>query len=386
MTLFTNPDINRLTAHSTLHRLAWGGSGVFFGIFLYGEGLSPTMVFLAFAAIFALRFAFRPLVVLLVPKIGLRWGLILGTVLQAVQYLTLAFVHGSGLMLVVFCVVSAFSAALYFTCYHAFFAAAGDVDLRGAQVGVRQVLSGAAAVLGPALGGIMLAAFGPWVAFGTAAAIEVMAVVPIVSIPQPALAPSPPASLAAARTGILLFFADGWISSGPMLAWHLIMFQALGTRFDTFGQVLAAAAFAGALGGLVLGRAIDRGHSRRATWIAAATLAACLLAKALCGVDPGVVIAVAIVTTLFGGLYVPSFMTAFYNEAKMAPCPLRFQAAAEGGWDLGSMLVNLVAAAFLASGGTLQAAILVAVPMVIAQAYLLDGSYAARAAAESRPR
>lgn len=380
MTLFTNPDINRLTAHSTLHRLAWGGSGVFFGIFLYGQGMSPAGVFLAFAAIFALRFALRPLVLLIVPIVGLKYALILGTVLQAIQYLVLAFVNGPGLMLVLFCVVTGFSAALYFTCYHAFFGAVGDSARRGAQVGVRQVLSAAAAILGPAAGGIMLTMFGPWVAFGTAAAIEVLAVVPIFGIAEPPLdRTSSAGGFAAARTGILLFFADGWITSGSLLAWNLIMFQSLGARFDTFGQVLAVAALAGALGGLVLGRVIDKGHSRRATWIAAATFAACLVAKALCGMDPNVVIVVAIGTTAFGGLYVPSFMTAFYNEAKAAPCPLRFQAAAEGGWDLGSMLVCLIAAALFASGAPLQVAILVAIPMVIAQALLLDGTYASHA-------
>jgi DHA1 family inner membrane transport protein len=376
--LFKNPDINRLTAHSTLHRLAWGGSGVFSGIFLYREGVSPAGVFLAFAAIYALRFAFRPLVLLVVPKIGLRRALALGTVLQAIQYPMLALVQGPGLALLPFCAVTALGAAFYFTCYHAMFGAVGDNERRGTQVGVRQVLSAVAAILGPAVGGILLTTSGPWVAFGTAAAIEIAAIVPIVNIVEPPVEPAGPGGLASAKTGILLFFADGWISSGSLLAWNLIMFQSLDMRFDKFGEVLAAAAFAGALGGMVLGRFIDTGHSRRATWISATILAACLIAKAACGTDPTAIVVTAVVTTVFGGLYIPLLMTAFYNEAKVAPCPLRFQAAAEGGWDVGSALVSLVAAASCAAHAPLQVVILIAMPMVIVQAYLLDGSYTAR--------
>jgi MFS transporter, DHA1 family, inner membrane transport protein len=58
------------------------------------------------------------------------------------------------------------------------------------------------------------------------------------------------------------------------------MFQGVGARYDAFGGTPAAAALAGALGGLALGHFIDRGHARRATWINAATLGGTLMAKA----------------------------------------------------------------------------------------------------------
>ncbi|HEY0105843.1 MAG TPA: hypothetical protein VGB91_07135, partial [Rhizomicrobium sp.] len=34
-------------------------------------------------------------------------------------------------------------------------------------------------------------------------------------------------------------------------------------------------------------------------------------------------------------LYVPTLMTAVYNQAKRSPCVLRFHIASEGGWDIG---------------------------------------------------
>ncbi len=156
------------------------------------------------------------------------------------------------------------------------------------------------------------------------------------------------------------------------------MFQALDRRYDAFGGTLAAAALAGALGGLALGRFIDRGHARRVTLVNAATLAGALIAKTICGSDPIAIVAVAVGTTALGGLYAPSLMTAIYNEAKASPCPLRFHFAAEIGWDVGGSLACLAAAAFCAYGASLQAVIALALPMVAVQAFLLDASYAER--------
>jgi hypothetical protein len=78
---------------------------------------------------------------------------------------------------------------------------------------------------------------------------------------------------------------------------------------------------------------------------------------------------------VLGGLHIQTLMSALYNEAKAAPCPLRFQFAAEGGWDAGGTLSCLVAAALCAADLPLQLAIVLALPMVPLQARLLMVSY-----------
>jgi hypothetical protein len=97
--------------------------------------------------------------------------------------------------------------------------------------------------------------------------------------------------------------------------------------------------------------------------------------KSVCGEEPVAVIAVALGTTMLGGLHIPTLMSALYNEAKAAPCPLRYQFAAEGGWDAGGTLSCLVSAALCAADMPLQLAIVVALPMVPVQARLLMVSY-----------
>jgi hypothetical protein len=243
------------------------------------------------------------------------------------------------------------------------------------------VLSAAAAVIGPALGGIMLTAAGPWAAFGMAAAIEAAAILPLIGIAEPPIERRPPGgSYAAARNGVLLFATDGWISGGSILAWAIIMFESLDNRFDTFGGTVAAAALAGAVAGWALGRFIDLGHARYAVLLSGTAGLANLVIKTLCNTDVITVVAVTIATTVIGGLYAPALYTAFYNEAKSGPCFLRFQIAAEAGWDIGAVAVSIGAAALLALGAPMQVAIALGVPIMMVQVQLLRSSYAKIAA------
>ncbi len=379
MALFNNRDLNRLAVHSTLHQLAWTISSAFSAVFLLRQGLPPSAIFLCLGAIIVLRFTVRPAVLFSVRAIGLRCTLIVGTLLYSTQSPLLALVHGLGVSLSVYCVAAALAQAFYWTCYHAMFATIGEAASRGSQVGWRELLIGIAGIVGPAMGGVMLTVAGPWAAFGVASVIELAAIIPLLDVIEPPIKlTAPKGAFSFYKRGVLLLGSDGWVYNSSACAWSLILFQGLDARYDVFGGTLAAAALAGAISGLVLGRFIDMGHARRATWVNAAILAGTLIAKAVCGSDPIAVVAVAVGTTALGGLYVPSLMTAIYNEAKASPCPLRFHFAAEIGWDVGGSFACLVAAALCAYGLSLQAVIMLALPMVAVQAFLLDASYAER--------
>jgi DHA1 family inner membrane transport protein len=231
----------------------------------------------------------------------------------------------------------------------------------------------------------MLAAFGPWAAFGTAAAVTAAAVIPLRGVAAPAvLRQAPAGAFRAARSGVLLFMSDGWIVVSSAVAWDMAAFRTLGSRYDAFGGVLALAALAGAVGSLVLGRVIDQGHARRAVLVNAIGLAAVVLLKALSAASPPLVLVAASIAAAFGGFYIPVLMTAVYNAAKASPCALRFHFAAEGGWDIGGVAACLAAAAVLAAGAPLSAAILLALPAIPLQALLLRRSHLRGAAAVPR--
>lgn len=372
-----NRNIQRLTLHVGVGTLASALSNVFSAVFLIRVGLAPAEVFLAFAAILALRFALRPIVLVAAPAMGLRRALIFGVVLSSLSCVVLAFVDGVGLALGVFIAVSALGQVFYCTCYHVFFSALGDAGRRGSQIGWVQALAAIAALAGPGLGGVLLTTFGPGAAFGAAFVVGLTCALPLLHIDEPGVERvMPEGAYAAAANAVRLYFADGWIQVSLTTAWSILMFQALGGRYDSFGGTLSLAALAGAAGGLVLGRLIDGGHGRAALWLNAAVLAAGLVLRCLTFGHAAAVIAVAVGTTMLSGLYLPSWMTPVYNEAKTSPCMLRFQFAAEGGWDVGGALAGGVAAAICFFGLPVEAAILPALPMALVQALLLDRSYA----------
>lgn len=371
-----NHNIQKLALHSAIGTLSVALSSVFSAAFLIRVGLAPALVFLAFAAILAMRFVMRPLVLLAGPAIGMRRALIVGCALTALSSPVLALVDGIGFALLAYIVIMALGQVFYCTCYHVFFSAVGDAEHRGRQIGLFQALSIVAALLGPGIGGVLLTSFGPWAAFGAAFFVGVAAILPIRSIAEPQIARAmPDGAFSAAKIGTRLYFADGWIQVSLTTAWSIVMFQALGSRYDTFGGMLSLAALAGAVGGLVFGRFIDKGHARKAVWINAAILAVGLSLRSVAVGHAAAVIAVAVGVTMLSGLYLPSWMTPAYNAAKASPCMLRFQFAAEAGWDMGGALAGAIAAAICFFGLPLAAAILLALPMVLIQALLLDRSY-----------
>lgn len=377
--LLVNRDLNLLAVHSALQQVAAGIVSAFSAVFLLRQGFSLPAIFLSLGAIIVLRLMFRPAAALSVRAIGLRSTLIIGTFLYAAQGPLLAPVHGLNGWLVGYCVAAALAQAFYWAPYHAMFAVVGSAADRGRQVGWRQLVIAFAGPLGPAMGGLMLTLAGPWAAFGTAAVIELAAIVPLLEVSKPEVAATVPnGAFASYKRGILLLGSDGWIFCSSSWAWSMIVFQSLGSRYDAYGGVLAVLAVVGALSGLALGRLIDRGHARRAAMINAAALGGTLIARVVCGSSVIPVLAVAFGMTLLSGLYLPSLMTAIYNEAKASPCPFRFHFAAEVGWDTGGALACLTAAALCASGFSLHAVIALALPMVALQALALDASYGAR--------
>ena len=176
---------------------------------------------------------------------------------------------------------------------------------------------------------------------------------------------------------MLPFLTDAWITSLATIAWDIVMFRVLAERFDAFGGALAAAALVGALGGLGLGRFIDMSRARFAGWINAGVATAAVILKAATPATPAAVVVTASLAAILGALYMPTLLTAVYNDAKRSPCPMRFQFAAEACWDAGSAAACLVAAALCASGVSLQVVILMALPVIAAQTALLNGRYQA---------
>lgn len=357
MSFFRSRTVNLLNLHYAIHSIALSGGASFFAVYLLKAGVSLSGVLVSLALILAGRFVVRPIIVPIAVKTSMKALVIAGTVLTALQYPLLAEVHGLGPALVALCIVAALGDTLYWSTYHAYFAALGNHEHRGSEVGAREAVAALVGIVSPLLTGWSLIAFGPLRAFGATSALLLLAAVPLFFTPEVRVAAHAPGAFRAATPGMKIFLADGWIAAGYYFLWQIVLFLSLGESFMAFGGALALAALVGAVAGLFFGRLIDAGGGERAVVYAIGTLIVTTLLRAAA---PGHA-ALAVVANALGALvvclYIPTVMTAVYNQAKRSPCTLRFHVATEGAWDVGGAAGLLLSAALAAWGVPLSVAL-----------------------------
>jgi hypothetical protein len=375
MAFFRNRAVNRLNLHYGMHAFAENAGGIFVLVYLLRAGVSVPATLAAIAVLLAGRFAMRPAVLPVAKRWGIRPALIAGTLIIAITYPMLAAVHGVGLTLAAYCAVASLGGVFYWTSFHAYFAATGDPEHRGHQTGAREALAAAAGILAPLAGGWSLAVAGPAWAFTGAGAIQALAALPLIGAPDVAVAPAAPRAFQAARPGLLLFLADGCFAAGFYYIWQIALFISLGESFPAYGGAMALAALAGAVCALIQGRRIDAGRGRQAVLIAYGAAAAAVILRAGSFGSPWAAIAANAAGALVAALLIPVLMTPLYNLAKTSPCPLRFNIATEGAWDIGCGTACLLAAGVAAAGVPLGVAVLLALPGATAAALLLSRYY-----------
>lgn len=376
MAFFRNTTVNLLNLHYGIHALAITGGGAFFLVYLLKAGLPAPLVLASMAAITAGRFVFRPSILRFGKRFGLKPLVIIGIAITALEYPLLAEVRGLGAGLIALIVASAVGESFYWTSYHAYFAALGDAEHRGQQIGVREAIAAIVGIVAPLATGWTLNALGPRVAFGVTGATLLVSALPLLYAPKVQILRDAPGALKASMGGAIMMSADGWLASGYFV-WQIALFLSLGGDFAAYGGAMALAALAGAAAGLALGRFIDAGHGRRAAAIAFAGMAASIVFRAA-GYEHA---AIAVIANAAGAAVVPfytaAFMTAVYNKALASPCTLRFHIATEGGWDSGTTLGCLTAALLLWLGAPLWACILLSLLGAFAAYGLMRRYYAA---------
>jgi DHA1 family inner membrane transport protein len=355
---FRNAAVNLLNLHYAITALVSNGASAFIGVYLFRAGLTLPGVLLVMAGILVLRFAVRPMVVPLAVRVGLQPLVVAGTLIIAAQFLILAEVHGANAALYALIVVSAIGDAVYWSGYHAYFAALGDPEHRGHQIGVREAAAAIAGIAAPVVTAWLLVIAGPMVAFGAASAVLVGAALPLLWTPNIPVARHSSGAIRAARFGITIFMLDGWIGAGFLFVWQLALFLSLDQSFVKYGGALALAALVGAVAGMLLGRHIDAGGGGRAVFVASTAMTIVILLRAASPGHPIFAVTANAVASIAVCLYVPTTMTAVYNCARASRCPLRFHVGAEGGWDAGAASGSLLAAALLERGVPISIALL----------------------------
>lgn len=375
--LFSNSAVNRANLHVAIAAMAQFAGGVFVFVFLLKAGVSVPLVLCTLAGINVARFLIRPLVLPLAKRIGVRNILILGTVMEAITYLMLPHISGADHMLLWFIGLTSIGSVFYWTCYHAYYAALGDEDVRGAQVGGREAIIALVGIVAPALGGIAIATAGPVIAFYGIALVQICAALPLIGAADVRIESTFHGNRRDVLFGGALYAGDGWFAASFFHVWQLSLFITLGEKFQNFGGAMALAGLASAAMSLGIGRMIDIGHGRRSVMFAfgAAAIVVCL--QAITWSSPSGAVITTAVGSLAVALTAPTLMTRVYAMAKASGCPLRYSIVTEGGWDLGSSSGCLVAAAMLWIGLDFSAPLLLSLAGVLLAGGMLTSSYGA---------
>src|SRR5262249_23581386 len=199
MSFFGNDAVNRVNVHTGVRALADGSAAVFLFVFLLRAGISIPVTLLAESVILMGRFLLRPLILPLAVRFGVKPLLIVGTLLMGARYPILAQVHGVDGALATLCIVSSFANVFYYVSYNSYFAAVGDAEHRGRQVGAREALVAIANIIAPLLGAWALVTLGPDWAFAAAAFVQALSLIPLFGAPNVAIKTHAPGAFKAAR-------------------------------------------------------------------------------------------------------------------------------------------------------------------------------------------
>ncbi|HEY3800609.1 MAG TPA: MFS transporter [Caulobacteraceae bacterium] len=381
MAFFGNDAINRVNLHYAVASIAGAAGGAFVLAYFLHAGVSVPLTLCAMTGILIGRFLFRPAILPLGIRFGLKPLLIFGVLSEGAVYPLLAFIHGLNWALIAYCVLSSIAATFYWTCYHAYFASLGDEEHRGHQIGAREAVAAIVGIVAPLAGAWGLVTVGPVITFTLVGVVQAAAAIPLFGAPNVSVPKSAPGAARAARFGVAIFLNDGWLGGTYYYVFQVALFVTLSRSIAAYGGVLALTALLSAGISAFLGRHIDRGHGQRAVVLAFVVTAAVLALRAASVGNPWLAVLANAAGAFVVALFVPVEMTAIYNVAKASPDPLRFHIATEGAWDVGGALGCVVGAAMAWNGVSLSYAILLGLVSCLVSGTLLWRYYGAHPAA-----
>jgi MFS transporter, DHA1 family, inner membrane transport protein len=287
---------------------------------------------------------------------------------------------------VLYIALGALGSTLYWTCYHAYFAATGDETRRGCQTSTKEAINALIGSLAPAIGGLLLGTGGSIFAFGVAALAQILAAGSLIGADEIVTPKDAHIDRQTRRFAMRLLFSDSFHGACANFVWQIALFIALGEHFGTYGATMAFAALCGAGASYASGRLIDWGHGREVLKLAFGLASLVLIVKAAGYGSPGRAVVANALGAALGPLYVPTLMTPIYNLAKHSACPLRFHTITEGAWDLGCAAACLATAGGLSVGVGFRYLILLGLGGALAAYLMLKPQYQTHDALGSRSR
>ncbi|MBI3419805.1 MAG: hypothetical protein HY053_06715 [Proteobacteria bacterium] len=368
---FSDGNVNRLYLHSALRNVAEKISLVFGPLFLLQHGFGVVGTLLVLAAVYALRLPIRISYVYLYPKLGLKGGILLGTACYAASMLFLPWA-GQKVFFVAYLLLFAAAETFYWTAFNIFFGVLGAKEHRGKQLSMMVCVSLIALAGVPFLSAWIASTLSYFALFGLTAVLILLSAWPLLRLPYeheelPLFRESwkDPAN----RWGLAFHFCNALHEVGPNFIWPVAVFLMMGNLMK-FGTVTTAGLLVLAVLQLVVGMMVDKGRGYSLFKIGLGIYGLQYLLRAFVVTTPVGVVASEALT--MGRLLMTQVDTDFYNMSKKAPNHFWYFYYGEVGFDVGGILVLLLAIGFYTAGLSLPLAIAaIALPGLVGTSVLI---------------
>jgi MFS family permease len=372
-----NKQINLLNLHTSLVRFAVNVISIFGIIYLIKQGIPIYFAFLFWSLTYIIRILVRPFSLRLQEYLGLKKGLILGTLFYAGIFPILSQIDGIGIWLYFFVIYLGISDTLYWLPFHSYYAALGDVEHRGKHIGVREALTTIFSAIAPFFGGLLITQVGFWATYAVAGTIMLIASIPIFLSTD--CSPGEEMTFKKARKeldmrGFWLLFGDSLLYAFHGFLWPVVLYLIVQNYivmggFISFEMILIALLF------LLLGHYFDRGKGKNIINTSFILFTILILGRSFYVQSTESIMVFQILAAFALCFHLSCASPIFYNLAKKSHNTLWFHFLGEIGWDIGAFLALALTALWTSLGFELRYVMPMALIGLLIVRYILYSYY-----------
>lgn len=174
-------ELKELYLTMTMLNFALAAGMLFEPIYLYTIGFSISQIMLYFLAVYVLYFFFMPLGGRFVKERGFEKGIIVGSLFLILYFIFLFNIPRSWIFTALAIFALAFQKMFFWPGYHADFAFFSKAGERGREISVIAILDALSYVLGPILGGVLIASLGFFGLFMVMCVMIAFSVIPLLT-------------------------------------------------------------------------------------------------------------------------------------------------------------------------------------------------------------
>lgn len=268
-------EVRELTLAMMIREFAGSAIMLFEPIYLFTQGFTIVQILLFYAAVYALYLPLIPFGGKFIRAHGYEHGIVYSTPFLVLYYLSLSAIPLSSWALLPAVLCIGLSKTLFWAGFHADFARYGSMKgKQGKELSTFVIVAATASVLGPLVGGTVLAAFGFTTLFIAVAALLVVSNIPLLLTPEV----FKPRELLYVDAWKRLIKPEnarrfaGYLGYGEELylqaLWPLFMFIVV-PGFAELGAIGSAASLAAVAFAVLIGRLADRAGRHRTLGIGA---------------------------------------------------------------------------------------------------------------------